>query len=337
MGAQLDIEALIQEYTPLLVLSPEIPAGSVRKINKDYPHVAPLDFDYHPRDIKLVLGKSAIGRVRGGGANDWERVLNKMEDGGYKKNLDLLKGVKPHDKARFWTEYAAIPKDNPNHARTCYARMVEGSGILQDRFLVQYWYPYFYNDFWNTHEMDWETVMIIFAKDAAGPRPTVCAYSAHIGGHWLGWDNVDKADQSLGVAADGTHPVVYVANGSHANYFYEAGLFPTAPPLVAMATDLLKKPGKLIDYTMSWDDGDRHLVEAKIIPSDRADWSGDWRWLNQEGLWGSKGKWFDFEFGDSAPNGPPQAGSRWETPFNWIDTNCTRAPSMVESRVPSRI
>ena len=172
--------------------------------------------------------------------------------------------------------------------------------------------------------------MIVFRKTDGDHVPTICACSAHHKGSWLRWADVEKV-------GEGSQPIIYVANGSHANYFYGPGLYPTAPPLARMAIDLLKKPGKLIDYTMSWEKGDRRLVEAKVIPSSPANWTGEWRWLNQQGRWGSKGKWLDFEFGDSAPVGPPQGGSRWDTPFSWIDTNCTRAPSEDESRVPSRI
>ena len=47
-------------------------------------------------------------------------------------------------------------------------------------------------------------------------------------------------------------------------------------------------------------------------------WSDDWRWLNQRARFGSPGD-FDLKFGDSAPKGPPHAGKKWESPFDWID------------------
>jgi hypothetical protein len=138
-------------------------------------------------------------------------------------------------------------------------------------------------------------------------------------------------------ATDGTHPVAYVASGSHANYFYGAAMYVTAPPLVSMAAKLLKKNRRLVGYTASWRDGDRHLVEARPIPSDRDAWTGDWRWLNQQGRWGSPGQFLDLEFGDSGPMGPPQGGDRWDFPFRWVDTSCTRAPSREEALVPTRV
>jgi hypothetical protein len=186
MTPPMDETTLVELYTPLLVLYPEIPAGSVRVRNPDYPHAAPIEYDYHPRDIRIVLEQSSFhvrfglgkGRARG-----WSEMLNRMARVRYRMNLDLLPGVAPEDREAFWTAYAAIPKDREEFRRACYARVVPGKAINGDRVLVQYWYPYFYNDFWNTHEMDWETVMIVLKLTDGGPRPTVCAYSAHLGGH----------------------------------------------------------------------------------------------------------------------------------------------------------
>ncbi|MCH8988056.1 MAG: hypothetical protein IIA92_04535 [Chloroflexi bacterium] len=264
-------------------------------------------------------------------------MLDRMQRKDYGKDLDVLPGTQPNNRDAFWSAYAAIPKDRQEFGRSCYARVISGKRANQDQIVAQYWYAYFYNDFWNTHEMDWETVMIVFKLTEEGPKPTVCAYSAHMGGHWLPWPQVKKAGDDLEVEDNGTHPVVYVANGSHANYFYGPAMYPTAPPLAAMAADLLKSNRRLVDYTTSWEEGARHLVQAKIIPPDDVNWTDDWRWLNQKGRWGSPGKWFDLEFGDSGPHGPSQAGDRWEFPFRWIDTHCTRAPSQEESLVPTQI
>lgn len=330
---------LLRAYTPLLVLYPEIPENSVRERSPDYPHDSPLEYDYHPRDVKLVLENSTLHtrfRFGRGKTTGWRQMLDKMQRNGYQKNLDLVPGVKPKDTEGFWKKYASIPKDQEKFKRACYARIVRGRGFSHDRVVAQYWYAYFYNDFWNTHEMDWETVMVVFKVEGAQPKPTICALSAHNGGHWLPWRQVQKANDDSGETEDGTHPIVYVANGSHANYFYGPGVYVTAAPFEKMAADLLKKSRPLIDYTTSWQEGSRHLVEANLIPSS-SDWTGEWRWLNQEGRWGSAGKWYDLEFGDSGPHGPPQAGDRWEFPFRWIDTHCKRALSEEESLVPTRI
>ena len=335
----IDTAALIRDHTPVLVLFPEIPRGSERIRDEDYPHVSPLAHDYHPRDIRIVLENSGLHSrfgFGGSGTETSDEMLDRMERADFERDLDLLPGVEPDDREQFWKAYGNILDKDAKYRRTCYARSACGKGVIKDRVLVQYWYPYFYNDFWNTHEMDWETVMIVFKVMDGVAAPTLCAYSAHLGGHWLPWGRVEKADANAERTTLGTHPVVYVANGSHANYFYGSGMFVTAPPFVDMAAKLLKKNRRLVDYTASWEDGSKHLVSADVMPdSSNKTWTNEWRWLNQEGRWGSPGEFLDLEFGDSGPHGPPQAEDRWDSPFRWIDTSCTLAPSEEESRVPS--
>ena len=84
------------------------------------------------------------------------------------------------------------------------------------RIVLEYWlfYPFdLYSvtdppgDFWQDHEGDWEAVAVVL--DAAA-KPLLVGTSRHCGGARRDWANV---------ARKGTHPLVYVALGSHANYF----------------------------------------------------------------------------------------------------------------------
>lgn len=89
------------------------------------------------------------------------------------------------------------------------------------RTLVQYWYFYPYNE-WRAplfagllrqvHESDWEGVTIGFDGD---DRPLFVGYSAHCGGSWRPWRDVEATTRLPGPR---THPLVAVALGSHANY-----------------------------------------------------------------------------------------------------------------------
>jgi hypothetical protein len=74
------------------------------------------------------------------------------------------------------------------------------------RIAIEYWFLYLYNDFYDQHEADWEGVTVFLH----GTSPLGVSYSAHQGRRWSRW-----ASQS---AQNGTHPIVYVARGSHANY-----------------------------------------------------------------------------------------------------------------------
>jgi hypothetical protein len=74
------------------------------------------------------------------------------------------------------------------------------------RIAIEYWALYLYNAFYDRHEADWEGITVFLR----GTRPLGVSYSAHQGRRWSAW-----AAQS---AENRSHPIVYVAQGSHANY-----------------------------------------------------------------------------------------------------------------------
>ena len=100
---------------------------------------------------------------------------------------------------------------------TARAPVVYGAAFrTKGRIDLQYWLWYPYNDYsptvpagdlWQVHEGDWEAVSVIL--DASG-RPLVAGYSQHSEGRRRDWARVPKR---------GLRPLVYVALGSHANYF----------------------------------------------------------------------------------------------------------------------
>jgi hypothetical protein len=89
---------------------------------------------------------------------------------------------------------------------------------LDTRIVLQYWYFYYDNlysythtpsDFiWQSHEGDWEVVNVVLR--AGDDDPLYVGYSQHCGGQQRAWSKVRRWR--------GTHPIVYVAAGSHANY-----------------------------------------------------------------------------------------------------------------------
>jgi hypothetical protein len=89
-----------------------------------------------------------------------------------------------------------------------------------DRIVLQYWL-FYYDDalllpptpfgiFWQSHEGDWEVVNVVLDQNQ---QPLEAAYSQHCTGQRMQWAHVEKSP------ANSSHPVVYVALGSHANYF----------------------------------------------------------------------------------------------------------------------
>lgn len=103
------------------------------------------------------------------------------------------------------------------HTPTYYYRLSEDNGYT----VIQYWYFYAYNDFAtnhggiNDHEGDWESVHV-FLRDG---EPRWVVPSAH-GGHGEEARRPWDPDQ---IELEGGRPVIYVAPGSHANYFTPHG------------------------------------------------------------------------------------------------------------------
>ena len=88
MTAEADIRKLIEDHTPVLVLYPEINSGISRKQdwNGDFQDNgrSPLSFDYHPRDVRLVLEHSIFHEWfrwfrRRRVPTDWNSMLGRME------------------------------------------------------------------------------------------------------------------------------------------------------------------------------------------------------------------------------------------------------------------
>lgn len=86
----------------------------------------------------------------------------------------------------------------------------------RDRIALQYWLFYPVNTFsisspkgifWQSHEGDWEAVTVLLDRRE---RPALVGLSEHCAGARREWNRTERR---------GSRPVVYVALGSHANYF----------------------------------------------------------------------------------------------------------------------
>ena len=106
----------------------------------------------------------------------------------------------------------------------CYAAAVSGANVVYGRYhvdhgtpVLQYWY-FYADDFWSllyppndlvwqAHEGDWEVVTILLDENRL---PREVGYSRHCNGIRRAWDDVPKW-------AGTTHPIDFVAIGSHAN------------------------------------------------------------------------------------------------------------------------
>jgi hypothetical protein len=151
-----------------------------------------------------------------------------------------------------------------------YRRSVEGGGLTW----FQYWLWYLYNPkkvlVTGNHEGDWEFVQVGYAGEA----PVCMTTSQHHSGGARMWWEVEVRDG---------RPLVYVALGSHANYFTPVSQIPEIG-----------------------DDGDGR---GDVL--DAVQWRDFGSWSAWPGLWGNS-----TEQGRS-PQSPGSQGDRWKAPHRY--------------------
>lgn len=179
----------------------------------------------------------------------------------------------------------------PSLGYTIYARVTDQSGF----FLVQYWFFYAYNDASvNQHEGDWEMIEILLDNSE---NPVSAVYSQHLQGQRAVWADIDKVEE--------THPVVYVARGSHANYFraYQGMLGLENDDVGADGTALKSSDGTLV------------LLGELGVGNHPASQN----WLGFGGRWGDWAKLGDAAVGFAGPHGPGQSenSEKWNFAVSW--------------------
>jgi hypothetical protein len=253
---------------------------------------------YRPTDVDLIFGRDDVV-LRG----PWDRTntytFNPTVD-------DITKG----DKAQFHLDFpgrATRPKCtyeqwslavNKGHAPVAYARVVKERG-KPDQLALQYWFFYLFNDFNDKHEGDWEMVQLVFdaptAEEALKQDPTRVGFSQHEGGEYADWTDEEKLER-----VDGTHPVIYPASGSHANYFRSA-LFLGRSAAQGVGCDDTTGPSNAF------------IPELVVLPSRAAAAATKYPWLRFQGHWGEQRPGFY--------NGPtgPNTKVQWTKPITWAD------------------
>ena len=179
---------------------------------------------------------------------------------------------------------------------TVYSRVTRDHHQGEDRIVIQYWMFYAFNEgTMNTHEGDWEMVQLALTNSS---EPREAMYSQHTGGQKTTWAEVEK---------EGTNIKVYVARGSHANYFrsYQGKL--------SLARDTVDDNGKVLGL------GDYTLVP--LGEKGQGNHSADQDWLDFAGAWGEFGSLEDELRGKRGPPGPAyrEDGEMWNAPLSWGD------------------
>jgi len=227
----LTAQALLDKYAP--ILKTDIVTN---------PKTGIVFFDLPPKNIAAILA----GPPEKGGREqamiksdlwddqvltEWSSSANRREFNGRKDDyfIDL---PQPFDSiASPWRD---IVNRYPNaiYGRLVRTPLIWEGALHRDAVVLQYWLPYYVNHLsilktdlqgrswaWsagNYHEGEAENIAVVLIPGPGGLEPLCAAYAKHYKGTAEPWKNVRKH------APDGiptTHPVVYVANGSHASFF----------------------------------------------------------------------------------------------------------------------
>ncbi len=176
--------------------------------------------------------------------------------------------------------------------------------------LIQYWYFYYYDE-WRApvfaglltqrHEGDWEAVTVGLDRRR---RPLFVADSAHCAGSWRPWGDIEASTLPPGPRV---HPLVAVAEGSHANYPAAAqkrspdwAHCAGAPAGVTTAISFASNIRDKTEYGWPWYPSRLILVDARTPP------------MNFPGTWGADDRTTLRNF-RSNPLGKPGLGPKTPT------------------------
>jgi len=227
----LTAQALLDKYAPLL--KTDIVTNSKTRV---------VFFDLPPKNVAAVLsgppeeGGKEQAMIKCDLWNDQQQAKlpiyeNRKELNGRKDDyfIDL-----PQPFASIAHPWREIINRYPNaiYGRVVRTRLVWEGVERRDALVLQYWMPYYVNHLsilktdlqgkswlWNAgnyHEGESENISVVLVPGKDGLEPLCAAFAKHFKGTAEPWANVRKH------APDGiptSHPVIYVANGSHASFF----------------------------------------------------------------------------------------------------------------------
>jgi hypothetical protein len=172
--------------------------------------------------------------------------------------MDMLSQATERIARESYREYEKILEKEPQPVY--YGRVAREQDQEKNEWtILQYHFFYAFNDWrlaangMNHHEGDWEMTAVYLKND----EPYAVLFSQHGAGNIEKWETVQKAVDKKGNLT--THPVVYVALGSHANYStYEIIRSPS-----------MYTPGRVQRF-LYWLDGLIHYLFLVINPSQKA-------------------------------------------------------------------
>jgi len=267
-------ESTVEQYAPILYFESE-------------EQCYPIEIQYHLDNAELFIFNPNDGSsVLINDAPTSSELESITEENYY---LDNAHGL-VRDSTSIISHYQ---QEKDNYDITIYYRQLDQGS----QTILQYWFFYAYNDGdLNVHEGDWEMIQLIIESGDV----STAMYSQHHSGQQLNWNEVEKT---------GSHPHVFVARGSHANYFRSFS------GKLGIASDTVGNNGRILGPDTY------ELVELS-----------DQGWLSFPGRWGETQSIEDTLLGFSGPHGPAfrEEGVMWNNPLNWGE----RLPVVNTSLLP---
>jgi hypothetical protein len=265
----------------ILAAQPSVKAQTDEDLAAEYAPV--LHFTkgekFYPTTVDYIIDSSVLKQRNSDGTSfviDSAPTPNNL---GTHTSSDLFLNNKLETLANIAADYAADAASTSYYA---YVHVVKSSSST----VIQYWLFYIFNNGpMNEHQGDIEVVQVFL--DAFGNPQTVLA-SQHGSGQNAAWSDVEKS---------GTHPIIYVAQGSHANYFrsYQGKM--------GIENDVVGSDGKTITAD-----------QLNLVPLNSQSW------LDYKGRWGYWGTEQEVALGRAGPLGPKynQDGIRWGQPSTYL-------------------
>ena len=170
---------------------------------------------------------------------------------------------------------------------------------VEGKVWLEYWFYYYFNDWNDTHESDWEMLLMSFnattAEEALTMTPSFVGYAQHGGGETSTWtsDKLSKQDPDRVIA--------YASAGSHATYYTASTYIGWGEDGTAFGCDKTLAPYNQYD------------LDVVVIPS-VIDPDGPFAWALYQGRWGEKQA--------AVYNGPKglNLGKKWSDPAGAVST-----------------
>jgi len=278
-----DAQELADRYAPIVMLRTQ-----ESDCDPDGEPFAPMSVDKlldNPQILLRQVGRGDPVMMRAPGASD----LADLGEGFY---LDF-----PGDALRpgclYEQDFARFTAGQPS---VMYAHVAQQAD-RPDRLALQYWLYWYYNDWNNKHESDWEFIQILFpagsVAEALQTDPISVGYAQHEGGERADWDD-DKLER------DGTHPVVYSSQRSHASYFAPA-LYMGRSASEGFGCDNTESPSTRVD------------PDVVVLPDDAGGPDDPLAWVGFDGRWGER-----HPVPNNGPTGP-NTKPQWTEPVTWHD------------------